>query len=152
VLGLGGVSAQAATRVGGQDIRDRAFSFSCGVVDFCKELHEAGGMARVLAPQLATSATAVSAMLEEARAAESRRDFISKSGIALKEIRESHVRLQICEKSSLGPPDRAKALCAEANELVAILTVIVRNAQQNLALKRGASKRRSAGPKSYSDV
>jgi four helix bundle protein len=136
--------AQSSSRAGGQEIRDRAFSFSCQVVDLCKQLHEAGGMARALAPQLATSATAVSAMLEEARAAESRRDFVSKAGIALKEIRETHVRLKICERSSLGPREQITTLCTEDNELVAILTVIVRNAQQNAALHGRPSRRRAS--------
>jgi four helix bundle protein len=129
-------------RTGGQEIRDRTLSFSCRVVDLCKELHEAGGVARTLSPQLATAATAVAAMLEEARAAESRRDFISKCGIALKEMREAHVRLKICEKSCLGPSHRVASLCVEANELVAILTAIVRNARRNVVSHHVVSKRR----------
>ena len=72
-------------------------------------------------------------MLEEARAAESRRDFISKCAVALKECREAHVRLRICRDSLLGPESEVGALCQEANELVAIITAIIRNTRRNAA-------------------
>ena len=44
---------------------------------FARQLDSAGGTARALAPQLARCGTSIAAMLEEARAAESRRDFIT---------------------------------------------------------------------------
>ena len=61
---------------GGRDIRERSFEFACRVVTFCEGLHEGGGVGRVMAPQLVNCSTSMAAMLEEARAAESRRDFI----------------------------------------------------------------------------
>lgn len=76
----------------------------------------------------------VAAMLEEARAAESRRDFISKCSIALKESREALVRLRICLDTAIGPLDEATALAREANELVGILTAIVRNTRRNAGI------------------
>jgi four helix bundle protein len=48
-----------------------------------------GGVARLMTAQLLNCSTAVPAMLEDARAAESKRDFISKSSIALRK-RASH--------------------------------------------------------------
>ncbi len=98
---------------------------------FARQLDGAGGTARALAPQLARCGTSIAAMLEEARAAESRRDFISKCCIALKEARETHVRLTICLQTALGPSDQVRALTREADELVAILTVIIRHAREN---------------------
>jgi hypothetical protein len=68
----------------GQDIRDRAFEFACRIVRFCQKLYELGGIARMMAPQLLNCGTSPSGMLEEARAGESKRDFISKCCIALK--------------------------------------------------------------------
>jgi hypothetical protein len=44
------------------------------------------------------------------------------------------------------PPDEARALCEEANELVAIITVIVRNTKRNAARRQlgdGSKPRRS---------
>ena len=77
-------------------------------------------------------------MLEEARAAESKRDFISKCSIALKEGRESHVRLRVCCRCKVGPPNEGHKLVDEANQIVAILTAIIRNTRRNAGLKKTA--------------
>jgi four helix bundle protein len=114
----------------GQDIRDRTFMFACEVVGFCESLYQAGGVAQAMAPQLLNSGTSIAAMLEEARGAESRRDFVSKCSIALKETRETHVRLRIHAHCRVGPGDKAKQLVEEANALVSILVSIVRNSRE----------------------
>lgn len=108
----------------GQDIRDRAFAFACRIVRFCQALYDAGGVARLMARQLLDAGTALFPQLEEARAGESRKDFISKCAIGLKEIRESHGRLRVHEACRIGPPAEATALRLEANELVSIMTAI----------------------------
>ncbi|HMJ87413.1 MAG TPA: four helix bundle protein [Vicinamibacterales bacterium] len=119
----------------GQDIRDRAFRFACRIVKFCERLYQIGGIARLMAPQLLDCGTALFPMLEEARAAESKRDFISKCSIGLKEIRETHGRLRLHEACSVGPVDEATKLRIEANELVSIVTTIVGNTRANAGLK-----------------
>jgi four helix bundle protein len=118
----------------GQDIRDRAFEFACDVVRFCDDLFRGGGIGRVLAPQLVRCGTSIGANLEEARGGESRRDFVSKCSIALKEARESQFRLRVADRCQLGPKGKAASLAQEAGELAAILGAIVRNARRNLAL------------------
>jgi four helix bundle protein len=116
----------------GQDIRDRTYEFGRAVAKYCESLHGLGKNARVLSPQLLKCGTSVAAMLEEAKAAESRADFISKCAVALKEARESHVRLRTCVALGYGPAAAAATLEREANEIVAILTCIVRTARINL--------------------
>jgi four helix bundle protein len=115
----------------GQDIRDRTFEFACRVVKFCEKLYEDGGVGRVMVPQLVNCSTSMAAMLEEARAAESRRDFISKCSVSLKETREAHLRLRICERCQTGPVEEARLLVQEANALVSIVGTIVRNTRAN---------------------
>ena len=61
----------------GQDIRDRCFVFACRVVRFCQKLYDRGGVGRMMVPQLVNCSTSVPSMLEEARGAESRRDFVA---------------------------------------------------------------------------
>jgi len=111
----------------GREIRERAFRFGCRIVSFCEQLYTLGGVARAMAPQLLNAGTALYPMLEEARAAESRRDFISKCSVGLKEIREARGRLRYHEACGIGPTHEAAALVAEANELVAIMTRIIGN-------------------------
>jgi four helix bundle protein len=125
----------------GQDIRDRAFRFACRVVRFCQALHDRGGVGRMMVPQLLSCSTSVPSMLEEARAAESRRDFISKCCIGLKEAREAHVRLRVCDACGIGPADEARALGRESNEIVAILGTIVRNTRRNAGITTAARPR-----------
>ena len=119
----------------GQDIRDRAFRFACRIVKFCETLYQIGGVARLMAPQLLSCGTSLYGMLEEARAAESRKDFISKCTIGLKEIREAHGRLRLHEACKVGPINEAMDLRIEANALVSIMTAIVGNARTNAGLR-----------------
>jgi four helix bundle protein len=84
--------------------------------------------------QLLDCGTSASAMMEEARAGESTRDFISKCCIALKELREANGRLRINETCKIGPPAETSALRQEANELVSIVWTIVRNTRANAGL------------------
>jgi four helix bundle protein len=125
----------------GQDIRDRAFRFACGVVDLCKQLSEEGGVARMMVPQLISCSTSIAGMLEEARAAESRRDFISKISIGLKEAREALVRLRVCEQCKVGTRAAVIKLCGEATEIVSILGAILRNTRRNANLKLSRTPR-----------
>ena len=115
----------------GQDIRDRAFEFACQIVGYCDDLMKRGGVGRVLAPQMLRCGTSIGANLEEARGGESRRDFISKCSIALKEARESVFRLRVADRCQMGPKGKAAALAREGGELAAILGAIVRNARRN---------------------
>jgi four helix bundle protein len=124
------------TYEGGQDIRDRAFAFACRVVKFCQKLYETGGVGRLMVPQLVSCSLSFATMLEEARAGESTADFISKSSISLKECRESWTRLRVCTACRIGPPTEAQELVQEANELISIVTAIVRNTRRNAAAKR----------------
>jgi four helix bundle protein len=122
------VHRSAAMRTGdahGADVRERSFRFACRVVTFCAALHRQGGVAREMAPQLLESGTALYAMLEEARAAENARDFISKCSIGLKEVREAYGRLRLHEDSGIDPLHDARELRIEADELIAIMTTIV---------------------------
>jgi len=107
----------------GDDIRDRAFRFACDVVNVCDEVALRGFSGRRLAAQLVDSGTSIGANLEEADAAQSRADFISKCSIALKEARESHYWLRLMRATRKIDNE---TLLAEWNELVAILTTIVR--------------------------
>jgi four helix bundle protein len=114
----------------GADIQARAFAFACEIVVLHDDLARRGGSARVLGVQLLRSGTSVGANLEEADGAQSKADFISKCGIALKEGRESHYWLRLMRATGkLNDSELADRLLAECNSIVAILTSIVRKAR-----------------------
>jgi four helix bundle protein len=136
-----------ATYEGGQDIRNRAFDYACRIVDFCEHLSVAGGVARLMVPQLLNCSLSFATMLEEAPAAESDADFISKYCIGLKECRESWTRMRVCTSCAKGPSADAQALVREADELIAIVTTIVKNKRKNVAAKNAAETAAKAAAK-----
>jgi four helix bundle protein len=131
-----------ASYEGGQDIRDRTFKFACRVVRLCQHIYERGGVGRLLVQQVIDASTSLAAMLEEARAAESDRDFISKCSIGLKECRESWTRLRVYQRCHIGNPAEVQALVEEANELISIVTAIIRHKRTNSRVANQTQRRR----------
>lgn len=71
------------------NINDRTFRFALDVVRLCQKLDAKSGVTRTLGRQLLGSGTSIGANMEEAQAAQSLADFVSKCSIALKEARET---------------------------------------------------------------
>jgi four helix bundle protein len=112
-----------------QDFRERAFRFACTLFDFCEELARNPGPRRRLSNQLFDAGSSIGANLAESKAAYSRRELASKNAIALKESRETKYWLRIASAKSLGQRNLREWLLQEADEFVAMLTVSVRNLQ-----------------------
>jgi len=112
-----------------EDIRERAFRFTCDLFDYCEDIALISGMSRRVAYQLFDAGGAIGANLEEAKAAYSRKEFAAKNAIALKESRESRYWLRVSNAKSLGEGQTRLRLLDESNQLVSILTTIVRRLQ-----------------------
>jgi len=84
---------------------------------------------------LLDAATSVGANCEEAIAAQSGADFVSKCSIALKEARESRYWLRLIASCDDVCRDRVSPLAVEAGELIAILGTVARNARTRLAAR-----------------
>ncbi|HEY0160540.1 MAG TPA: four helix bundle protein [Thermoanaerobaculia bacterium] len=110
------------------DIYERAFQFACRIVKMDRALARDRRVNRNAMSQLVRAASSVGSNLEEARAGQSRADFHAKLRISLKEARESHYWLRLLKESGCIKAARITPLLDEANELVAILTVIARKA------------------------
>lgn len=108
------------------DIPERTFEFAKRVVILCRFLDEKPGVSRTLGNQLLRSATSIGANVEEGQAAQSKADFISKYSIACKEARESHYWLRLLEATGVLPAERLVEIAKECNELIAILTTIIK--------------------------
>ena len=89
-------------------------------------LDQAPGVSRTLAKQLLRSACSIGANVEEGQGSQSKADFTAKYYIACKEARETHYWLRLLSASDIILPERLTELIAEANELIAILTTIVK--------------------------
>jgi four helix bundle protein len=113
----------------GSDLRERAFEFACRVIELHRVVYRIEPSLRAASAQASAAAGSIGANLEEADAAQSRADFISKTNIALKEARESRYWLRILAR--FVEAHRVAALIGESTELIAILTTIVRKSRDN---------------------
>ncbi len=68
----------------------------------------------------------------EAQGAESRKDFIHKMKICLKELRETQVWLRFLQELDLGAEDAVESGVLEADELIAIFYTSLETARRNL--------------------
>jgi four helix bundle protein len=84
-----------------------------------------------IASQLIRSGTSPAPNYGEAQSAESRRDFIHKMKIALKELRETLVWLKIIEQKPLCEPERMREITSECNELISIFVKSIETARTN---------------------
>lgn len=115
-------------------IRQKSFTFALDIIAlYCKlrDKHE-----YVLSRQVLRSGTSIGANVEEGVSAQSPNDFISKMAIATKEARETRYWLLLLKESNLTNVDVNRELDG-AEELLRILTSIVKTAQEN----RGAKPR-----------
>ncbi len=113
-----------------QEIKERTFQFSIRIVRLCQTLDASPGVARTLANQLLRSGTSIGANVEEAHGGQSKADCIAKMYIACKEARETHYWLRLLIATDLVAAPKLEELVDEANQLVAILTSIVKNARK----------------------
>jgi len=111
----------------GNKIMEMSFDFSIQVINLFKTLNEKREF--ILSKQLLRSATSIGANVEEAIAAQSRKDFISKMAIASKEARETRYWLRLLERSKLVDIDYS-ACMANSEHIINILTKIVKTTQE----------------------
>jgi len=97
----------------------------------CQTLNEERGVNRLIANQLLRSGTSIGANAEEAQAGQSRADFISKYAIAQKEARETHYWLRLLIETKIIHENKLSGLLDECNQIIAILTTIIKNTKQN---------------------
>jgi len=87
----------------------------------------------VLSKQLLRSGTSIGANINEAQAGQSKADFIAKMAIASKEARESKYWINLLIKTDyLNKDDKhVQTLVSEIDEIVRLLTSIVKSSQEN---------------------
>ena len=104
------------------NVQERLVSFSALIISNTNVLKNSFATEHLM-KQLIRSVTSSALNYGEAQAAESKRDFIHKMKICLKELRESQVNLQILKKSNLViDKETFQSIIKECNELVAIFT------------------------------
>jgi four helix bundle protein len=111
----------------GDDIAARFVALARVVVTIVDALPETLA-ARHVGGQLLRCGTSPGANYEEARGAESRRDFLHKLGVALKELQETRYWLRVVDEAKLAPDGDARRLLPEVEALCRILGASKRTA------------------------
>ncbi len=114
-----------------RDILERTFEFAVRVVQLSGKLDERPGVGRVMMSQILRAGTSVPSNVEEAQAGQSKADFISKMSIALKEARETHMRLRLLATAKIIPDSEMLPMIAEAEEIKRVIGAIVVSAKRN---------------------
>ena len=113
------------------DIRERLLDFSVCVINVVEALPRTY-TGNHIASQLIRSGTAGAANYGEAQGAESRKDFIHKMKICLKELRETQVQLSIIQRKILvKTKEEMNAVITECEELISIFVASIKTAERN---------------------
>lgn len=112
------------------DLEERLIDFAVEIIHFIEVIPntKAGNH---LGGQLLRSGTSPALNYGEARSSESKKDFIHKMKVCLKELRESHNCLRMLNKAKLfKSQDQIKGLIKEANELISIFVKSIETASK----------------------
>jgi len=105
-------------------IKEKSYKFAIDAVKLYQQLRKEGEF--VLSKQLLRSATSIGANVEEATAAQSRKDFAAKMAIASKEARETNYWLRLLKDSQICHRLDYSTYIENSSELIRILTAIVK--------------------------
>lgn len=118
------------------DLEERLISFSLLAMDIVNSTNNSINGVN-LARQLSRSGTSVSLNYGEALAAESRKDFVHKMKIILKELRETRICLNLILRANLClASDKLETARNESTELILIFAKSIATAKDNDYISR----------------
>jgi four helix bundle protein len=109
----------------GDELQERLINFAVDIIELTSQFPKTSA-GKHIANQLLRSGTSPAPNYAEARSAESHNDFIHKLKIALKELNEANVWLQICKRSKILSDNVMNKLLMECDELCRIISASVR--------------------------
>lgn len=124
------VKGMTEARMKHDNLSDRMLDFAARVLKMADSLPRTPG-GRHISDQVIRSSTSGGAHYEEACGTESRKDFIHKLGISLKELRETRYWLRLIIRTELIPPPKIQNLHRESDELCRIIGKSILTAKIN---------------------
>jgi four helix bundle protein len=114
-----------------KELEERLIRYVILISDICSDL-KPSFLSSHLTGQILRSSTSAALNYGEAQAAESRKDFIHKLSLVLKELRETDVNLRIISGTDLAvSKDKIDAGIDESRQLVSIFYRMVQTAKMN---------------------
>ena len=112
------------------DLEDRLIRFGATICRLAEPL-PATPVGKHITLQIIRSGTSPFANYGEVQGAESRRDFIHKLGICVKELRETRTWLKFMAEMNVCPEERLQPVLRECDELLAMLASSITTARRN---------------------
>jgi four helix bundle protein len=113
-----------------EKLQDRPIAFTVMISEISSKLNSST-LGHYISDQMTRSATSSALNYAEALGAESRKDFIHKARIVLKELRETEVSLRIVQRNNICMMDEQLERCIQENhELISIFWKTVATAQK----------------------
>ncbi len=113
-----------------RELEERLIAFSVEVVNWTGLPYKNAALYS-LKEQIFRSVTSAALNYGESQSAESKKDFIHKIGIVMKELRETQINLKIMSRLQTGQNEsKIKALIAENDELLAIFFKTLQTAKK----------------------
>jgi four helix bundle protein len=107
----------------------KTFDFALSIIKLFIELKKENEF--IISKQIMRSGTSIGANVEEAIAAQSKKDFINKLSIASKEARETKYWLKLLDKSDLTKIS-VDTYLIEIEHIINIITKIIKTSQEGL--------------------
>ncbi len=114
------------------DIHERIFNFIITVINFLNKIPKSSTNL-IFIGQCTRSVTSIGANDQEADGALTKKDFIHGFTIVRKEGKETIFWLRLIGKTNLRFEFETESLIKEGNEIVAIISTIIKNASNNLS-------------------
>lgn len=114
------------------DLEERLIEYSVNIIAIANSIpySKTGGY---LSDQIMRSGISASLNYGEAQGGESRKDFVHKIKIVLKELRETNVGLKIIKNANISANyDILNKLLEETDELISIFVTSVKTAEKNM--------------------
>lgn len=110
-------------------ILEKSFKFAIRIIRFYKLKSSADYHLISLFKQLLRSGTSIGANVSEAQSAFTKKDFINKLGISLKESRETEYWLKLLKESEVISLKEFNSLYCDCEELSKLLTSIIKSSK-----------------------
>lgn len=117
-------------------VGEKAFRYEIRIVNLYQHLTKVK-KEFVISKQLLRSGTCIGANAAEAAEGQSRRDFINKMSIALKEARETEYWLKLIAETKFITRKEFESIFADCTERVKMITAIIKTAKTNYKTKIG---------------
>ena len=112
-----------------QDLEDRLIDFAVRILNLVEALPKSKA-GNHIAGQILRSGTSAAPNYGEAQSGESRKDFLHKMKISLKELRETLIWLKIIERKGMCSSSKLAEILKECDELVAIFVSSAKTAEE----------------------